>query len=263
MPGPGFIRSVVAPCSPWLVITQTCDVTALSQNLNTWGPHGLTLTSSCFHTCHINAQTDKLSMQEKTLTDRWVHAHIKTHTRSCTCTDSSQGPCLCYKNIHWTESLLSSPLQSYDNHQRDYFSFWRTQPHTDLDSAYTYTVKYFQPIRADKCQVILYERLWSSRALDCTALLQPWKPPELFSRPSQSEIFFKQEESAQPMFCSMPVGLMWSKFNKTCRVTVVKSHWYASVDQLRASLQSICMSTVSFISLLILQNSWQMLCPLY
>lgn len=109
VPGPGFIRSVVAPRSPWLVITQTCDVTALSQNLNTWGPHGLTWTSSRFHTCHINAQTDKLCMQEKTLTDRWVHANIKTHTSSCTYTDSSQGPCLCYKNIHWTESLLSSP----------------------------------------------------------------------------------------------------------------------------------------------------------
>lgn len=109
VPGPGFIRSVVAPRSPWLVITQTCDVTALSQNLNTWGPHGLTWTSSHFHTCHINAQTDKLCMQEKTLTDRWVHANIKTHTSSCTYTDSSQGPCLCYKNIHWTESLLSSP----------------------------------------------------------------------------------------------------------------------------------------------------------
>lgn len=37
------------------------------------------------------------------------------------------------------------------------------------------------------------------------------------------------------MFCSLPVGLMWLKFNKICSVTVLKSHSYTSVDHLRRS----------------------------
>ncbi len=81
--GPGFIRTGVAPRSPWLVKTQTCDVTAPSLDRITYGPQGLTLTPSWFRTCHINAQTVPLSTQDKQQ-DMSVYANTKTHTHTHT-----------------------------------------------------------------------------------------------------------------------------------------------------------------------------------
>lgn len=41
------------------------------------------------------------------------------------------------------------------------------------EQPHTHKLKCFQPIRANMCQVILYERLWFGRDSDCTALQPP------------------------------------------------------------------------------------------
>lgn len=81
--GPDFIRTVVAPHSPWLVKTQTDDITALCQNSITCGPQRF-LTPSC-STCvtsmhkltHLAHRTNTQIGQCKYQDTQHTHTHHK------------------------------------------------------------------------------------------------------------------------------------------------------------------------------------------
>lgn len=185
--------------------------------------------------------------------DRSVNANTKTHTNTHT-HRSSYLPMLQQHPSNFPAVItISVQLQSPER-----LLFPLAHATTHRFRSCTHRAECFQPITADKCPVILYERLWSGRVLDCTALLLPWKPPELFSRPTLSERYFSSKRRAPDQCLALCLwaqcGLNLTKHCNCIRVTLIHK---------LGSPQGKSAKYVQVPNLFILQTSCRCMCLLH